>query len=53
MALGCMHSLEDVETIAGLRLDAVIVDEKLIKSPSTLERMRELLHYDDEDSSVF
>ncbi|MDX1991990.1 MAG: hypothetical protein SF029_06360 [bacterium] len=45
MPLGCIHRLEDVEAVARLRPDAVIVDEKLLKSVPTYEAIRELLDY--------
>lgn len=45
MPLGCLQSMQDVEAVAALRVDAVIVDEKLLKPSHHYDALRTLLDY--------
>lgn len=46
MPLGCLQTLDDVAAVARLKVDAVIVDEKLLKPAHHYDILRDLLDYD-------
>jgi indole-3-glycerol phosphate synthase len=47
MPLGCLRSLRDVEAVLQLGVDAIIVDETLIKTRHIYDKLCEMLHRPD------
>lgn len=48
MPLGCIRKIADVEAVLAIGVDAIIVDETLLKNEATNQRLFELLHRLDE-----